>query len=247
MKFGIIADIHANYPSLEAVLAILKKNEVEGYLVLGDIIGYGPHPNECLEAVIKMNNALVIVGNHDWACVDLEDVSSFNTMARQSVDWTKTVLKKENRDYIQSLDYILGSGAFMAVHGSPRDPLDEYLDSLEIFEENIPFFKERNLCFVGHHHFPLYFRKLAADGILVGNRLKENEELKINSAEITVVNPGSVGQPRDGDARASCGIFDDHELVFKILRVAYDINLVQQDMRQKQLPDALIQRLTVGR
>lgn len=247
MKFGVIADIHANYPALESVLNILKKNEVEGYLVLGDIIGYGPHPNECIEAVMKMSNALVIAGNHDWACVDLEDVSAFNSIARQAVDWTKSILKKENRDYIQSLDYILESAKFMAVHGSPSDPLDEYLDSIDIFEKNLPFFKKRNLCFVGHNHLPLCFKKLVEDGVLVGNMLKENEELKINSAEITVVNPGSVGQPRDGDARASCGIFDDNGLVFKILRVSYDLNSVQQDMRQKQLPDALIQRLAVGR
>lgn len=247
MKYGVIADIHANYTALEAVLKILEKEGVEGFIVLGDIIGYGPHPNECVKAVAELRNASVIAGNHDWAVVELEDISNFNEIARQAVIWTRSVLAKENKEYILSLDYIMKTSKFMAVHGSPADPLDEYLDSIDIFEKNLPFLKEYTLCFVGHHHFPLYFKKMAENGVLVGNLLNDHEELQINVSDITIVNPGSVGQPRDGDARASCGIFDDEILLFKLFRVPYDINLVQQNMRQIQLPDALIQRLSDGR
>lgn len=247
MKYGIIADIHANYPALESVLKILEKEGVEGYIILGDIVGYGPQPNECVKGVTELRNASVIAGNHDWACVELEDISCFNEVARLAVTWTKNVLTKENKEYISSLDYVMKSQKFLAVHGSPSDPLDEYLDSIEVFEKNLPFFKEHTLCFVGHNHIPLYFKKMAEDGMIVGNTLGDGEQLQIRLSDITVVNPGSVGQPRDGDVRASCGIFDDDALVFKLLRVPYDLRLVQQDMLQKQLPVALIRRLGDGR
>lgn len=245
MKLGIIADIHSNLPALNEVLKNLAAEQVEGYLVLGDLVGYGPYPNECIEILQKLPNAVIIVGNHDWAAIELEDISLFNEDARQAILWTRTVLNPGVVAYLGSLEYIISKAQYMLVHGSPRDPLDEYLVNIERFEKNIPALKA-DICFIGHSHLPLYFSKQKESGALEMRPIKEQDILTLGPGTIHIINPGSVGQPRDHDARASYGIFDTQAMTFVQKRIAYDVAAVQAKMTEQSLPKSLIDRLTEG-
>lgn len=245
MKLGVISDIHSNLPALKEVLADLAEEEVGGYLVLGDIVGYGPYPNECIEILQELPNAAIIVGNHDWAVIELEDISQFNEEARQACLWTKSRLTPETIDYLGSLEYIIHNNQYMLVHGSPRDPLDEYLVNVERFEKSIPFLKA-DICFIGHSHLPLYFTKQKETGNLEMRAIQEQETVTLTSEFIHIINPGAVGQPRDRDPRASYGIFDTQDLKFILKRKTYDIAAVQVEMTKQNLPQALIDRLSEG-
>lgn len=245
MKLGVISDIHSNLPALKEVLADLEAEKVEGYLVLGDIVGYGPYPNECIEVLQKLPNSAIIVGNHDWAVIELEDISQFHEEARQACLWTRSILTPDACAYIGSLEYIIHNGQYMLVHGSPRDPLDEYLINVERFEKNIPFLKA-DICFIGHSHLPLHFTKQKESGNMEIGAIGEQEVLALVPEVVHVINPGSVGQPRDRDPRASYGIFDTQDLKFVLKRRAYDIAAVQAEMTKQNLPQSLIDRLSEG-
>ncbi|MDD5259826.1 MAG: metallophosphoesterase family protein [bacterium] len=245
MKIGLIADIHSNLPALTEVLADLAAEQVEAYLVLGDLVGYGPYPNECIEVLQKLPNAVIIVGNHDWAAIELEDISLFNAEARQAILWTRSVLNPGVKEYLGSLEYIISKDRYMLVHGSPRDPLDEYLVNVDIFEKNIPALKA-DICFIGHSHLPLYFSKQKDGGNPDVRPIKDQEVINLTPGTIHIINPGSVGQPRDRDARASYGIFDTEALAFTQKRKAYDVAAVQAKMTEQLLPKSLIDRLAEG-
>lgn len=245
MKLGVIADIHSNLTALNEVLLDLSSEQVEGYLVLGDLVGYGPNPNECIELLQKLPNTDIIVGNHDWAAIELEDVSLFNEEARQAIFWTRSVLTPTVVEYLGSLEYIINKGQYMLVHGSPRDPLDEYLVDIERFEKNIPSLKA-DICFIGHSHLPLYFSQQKDTGTLDMRAIQEQEVLSLTPGAIHIINPGSVGQPRDHDTRAGYGIFDTQALTFIQKRKAYDIAAVQAKMTEQLLPKYLIDRLDEG-
>lgn len=245
MKIGVLADIHSNLPALKEVLADLAVEKVEGYLVLGDIVGYGPYPNECIEILQKLPHTVAIVGNHDWAVIDLEDISQFHEAARQACLWTKSMLTAETITYLGSLEYSIHNDQYMLVHGSPRDPLDEYLINVERFEKNIPFLKA-DICFIGHSHLPLYFTKQKESGNLELRTIQEQEVLPLAPEIVHIINPGAVGQPRDRDPRASYGIFDTQHLEFILKRKTYDIAAVQAEMNRQHLPKFLIDRLAEG-
>lgn len=245
MKLGVISDIHSNLPALKEVLADLAVEKVEGYLVLGDIVGYGPYPNECIEILQKLPNTTIIAGNHDWAVIELEDISQFHEEARQACLWTRSAITSEASAYLGSLEYIMHNNQYMLVHGSPRDPLDEYLINVERFENNIPFLKA-DICFIGHSHLPLYFTKQKESGNLASRIIREQEVLPLVPEVVHIINPGAVGQPRDRDPRASYGIFDTQDLKFVLKRKPYDIAAVQVEMAKQNLPQSLIDRLSEG-
>ncbi len=245
MKLGVISDIHSNLSALKEVLADLSMEKVEGYLVLGDIVGYGPYPNECIEILQKLPNSAIIVGNHDWAAIDLEDISQFHEEARQACFWTRSILTSDAIAYLGSLEYIIHNDQYMLVHGSPRDPLDEYLINVERFEKNISFLKA-DICFIGHSHLPLYFSQQKDTGALDMRNIQEHEILTLAPEIVHIINPGAVGQPRDRDPRASYGIFDTQELKFVLKRKPYDIAAVQAEMTKQNLPQSLIDRLSEG-
>lgn len=245
MRLGVISDIHSNLLALQEVLADLAVEKVEGYLVLGDIVGYGPYPNECIEILQKLPNSTIIVGNHDWAVLELEDISQFNEGARLACLWTRSMIAQEAKDYLGSLEYIIHNDQYMLVHGSPRDPLDEYLINVEKLEKNISFLKA-DICFIGHSHLPLYFTKQKESGDLAMRVIQEQEVLTLTTEVVHIINPGSVGQPRDHDPRASYGIFDTNDLKFVLKRKPYDIAAVQAEMIKHNLPQSLIDRLSEG-
>lgn len=220
MLYGIIADIHGNLEAFDVVLRELRP--ADRLICAGDIVGYGPNPNECLQ-LIRERNIISIAGNHDRAAVGLMDTAGFNDSARRAIEWTGDQLTQANREYLADLPYLLDFPDFQVVHGSLRSPLEEYIFGLQ---EALPTIERmsKNLLFVGHTHVPL--------------RLKERGK--------EIINPGAVGQPRDGDPRASFGLYDSGKRNFTFRRVEYNISAVQEKMRIAGLPSSLIERLHSG-
>lgn len=242
MRYGIISDIHGNLEALHIVLDRIK--ETDKIICLGDLVGYGPNPNECVEA-IKSMNIPVVAGNHDKATTGEMDVTWFNRDARDAIKWTQGEIKKKNLEYLKNLPLTLDFEVFQIVHGSLRAPLEEYITSLFEAMPTFPLMK-KPLLFVGHSHVPLCI-VMKKDGKFDGWVLGDGDVVKLKEFEKAIVNPGGVGQPRDGDPRASYGIYDSDKNEVSIFRIPYDIKKVQEKMRKAGLPVPLIERLAFGR
>ena len=243
MRFGIISDIHANLEALEAVLAELQG--VEAYACLGDIVGYGPNPNECVERIAALPNLSCVVGNHDLAALQEYDIDWFNAYARDAIIWTQQQLSAESKRFLRRLRPRLQVEELTLVHGSLPDPM-EYITSP--WEARFTFEEmETPICLVGHTHVAEYYR-------LGEDRLQPEQVSLFGGGEIAVeegaryiVNVGGVGQPRDGNPRAGYGIYDREASLITVRRVEYSIEATQEKMEKAGLPQLLIQRLAVGR
>ncbi len=247
MRYALISDIHSNLTALKVVIDSLKDDEIDAYICCGDIVGYGPWPNECVQVIRNLqetSSLFVVVGNHDWAALELEDITKFNEDAREAVIWTKSQLSEENKEYIKELPYLVKEDKFTIVHGSPRDPLDEYVLGVSIFKSNLKYF-ENNLCFIGHTHVPLYFFS-GGEVDVGGGPIVDDVTITLDDSMRYMVNIGSVGQPRDNDPRACFGIFDDEKKEVMIKRLPYNIKKVQDKMKEYNLPVFLIERLQMG-
>lgn len=245
MRFGIFSDVHSNLEALDAVLSLFRSERIQSFICLGDLVGYGPNPNECIQRVLSLKKVQVIAGNHDYAVVGLKELTWFNDLAARSLVWTKRHLSEENRNVLMRLPRLIDHSLFTLAHGSPRDPIDEYLLTPRQYLDNVEYFRTA-VCFVGHTHLPCVFY---ADnlGIIQHKPLSDGEVFKIDPLGHTIVNVGAVGQPRDGDTRAPCAIYDSETLEVKLLRAPYDIPAVQDKMRKASLPLYLIERLSYGR
>jgi len=241
MLYGIIADIHSNLEALEAVLSQLR--QADRIVCLGDIVGYGPDPNECIE-IMQKEKIPSVAGNHDKAAIGEFNTQSFNENAKKAIDWTSGQLTASSRQYLAALPQYLATDGLEAVHGSLRDPLDEYVTNIDEAALSIELMK-KNVCFAGHTHVPLYVGKKAGGGY-DGRRLSKDDIVNLNNYSKSFINPGSVGQPRDNDPRASYGLFDSEKNEFMLLRTEYNIAAVQEKMRIVGLPQFLIGRLVYG-
>ncbi len=242
MLYGIISDIHSNLEALEQVLAQLTL--VDNKVCLGDMVGYGPNPNQCIHRIRSLNIPSV-AGNHDKAVTGEMELTWFNPNARDAVNWTKKEISQENLEYLIKLPLILEEDDFYMVHGGLRSPLEEYITSVS---DAIPTFEKmkKPLCFVGHSHVPLAVA-MKKDGNYDGWVLTDKQEVLVDNYKKVIINVGGVGQPRDGDARASFGIYDTGTRIFTLRRIEYDFAKVQAKMREVGLPLPLIERLQYGR
>jgi len=243
MRYAIVADIHSNLAAFQAVLADLERNGgAEEIWCLGDVVGYGPDPRECIE-LLRQHRHLCVAGNHDWAAVGKIDTAYFNSKAAQAAHWTAAQLRPVDVDYLQNLPAALIQGDFTLVHGSPREPIWEYVLTVETANINFEYFRTK-FCLVGHSHAPVLFdldRNRASQVYrLPGELSLKQEERRL------IINCGGVGQPRDGDPRASYAIFDDDRGIIYHYRIEYDISTTQQKMRKAGLPSRLIDRLSYG-
>jgi diadenosine tetraphosphatase ApaH/serine/threonine PP2A family protein phosphatase len=241
MRYGIIADVHSNWEALQAVLAQLTS--VDKIICLGDMVGYGPDPNLCLDKLRKIS-ATCILGNHEAILVGLFPPTWFNDAARRAIEWTQAQISEENLAFLKTLPQVIEEPDFQGAHGSLRQPLEEYVLSLT---EAWPMFEAmtKPLCFIGHSHAPLFIAQ-QLDGNYTGHNLADGEEVVIDDYQKVIINVGGVGQPRDDDPRASFGIYDGKSRLFSLHRAAYDILAVQKKMRAVNLPERLIQRLSTG-
>ncbi len=240
MRIAVLSDIHSNLAALNAVRADLPAHDE--VWVLGDIVGYGPQPNEVVRALQEMG-ARSVLGNHDGAAIGTVDPHDFNPDAAQAIRWTAEVIDDNTRAYLASLPEIRCEGDLTAVHGSPRNPVWEYITSSSIATENLAAFATR-LCLFGHTHVPIVFS--ADDGQATPIAAVPESPLTLG-AERALLNPGSVGQPRDGNPASSYLLFDTDANVAEFHRVAYDVAETQRLMRQLQLPPRLVERLSWGR
>ena len=242
MLYGIIADIHANLEAFEAVLANLSA--VDQIVCAGDIVGYGPDPGECI-ALVQEKRIVCVAGNHDKAAIGELDMQWFNPNARQVIEWTETQLNENDREYLKALPLRLEFEEFEIVHGSLRNNLEEYIYSREEAAASIELM-QKPLCFVGHTHQPLYFGLKPSESY-DGRRIGKSDQVFVENYSKTIINPGSIGQPRDGDFRASFGIYDSEKKEFTLQRVEYNILAVQEKMKACGLPAQLIERLAIGK
>ncbi len=241
MRYLVISDIHANLVALEAVLQDAPAGWQQIWC-LGDVVGYGPNPNECVERLNEYDH-LCLSGNHDWAVLGKLDINYFNNEARTAIRWTQDVLSSENRQYLSALAPLTIVEPFTLVHASPRQPVWEYLLDEVIVAQNMALL-QTHYCFAGHTHAPVIFTEMATDDIRAAFPAP-GETLQLGEKRV-IINPGSVGQPRDSDPRAAYGILDTEGLTWEYHRVAYDVAETQQRMRQHGLPHRLIARLELG-
>lgn len=242
MLYGIIADIHANLEAFQAVLQALRP--VDRIVCLGDVVGYGPNPNECI-ALMQENNIPSVAGNHDRVAIGEMSPEWFNENARHAIEWTARQLTADIESYLKSLPLNLAYPDFEIVHGSLRNPLEEYITNLGEAAATIELMV-KPLCFVGHSHQPIYVG-LKASGTYDGRETRKDDKIYTHNYIKTLINPGSVGQPRDGDPRASFGIYDSEKKEFTLYRIEYNISTVQEKMLTAGLPQPLIDRLQYGR
>ena len=241
MRVLVLSDIHANLTALQAVLAAAGK--VDATWCLGDLVGYGPDPNECIDLIQEQPGLVCLKGNHDAAACDQIGVDGFNADARVSVKWLRAVISEASLRFLRALPDQSIQGNVTLVHGSPRNPIWEYIQDARTASENFEFFTT-DFCLVGHTHVALLY--LQPDGVAFAHpalpSFLEGESLQPRA----ILNPGSVGQPRDRDSRAAFVIFDPETKLWEQHRVAYDIASVQKRIIKAKLPSRHAARLSGG-
>ena len=243
MRYAIIADIHSNLAAFQAVLDdIQSQKRIDKIWCLGDIVGYGPDPHECIELLRSTDN-ICIAGNHDRAVVGLLDINNFNPNAAEAVHWTEGKLSIGDITYLKNLPENIQEDDFTLVHGSPREPIMEYILSMSVARQNFDCFRTR-YCLVGHTHVPQAYSLDKEDNCTATRFLPT---VKLISGEIRlIVNPGAVGQPRDRNPEASYAVYDNETGIIQLRRVSYDIRLTQDKIMKSGLPPRLATRLEMG-
>jgi diadenosine tetraphosphatase ApaH/serine/threonine PP2A family protein phosphatase len=244
MRYLIISDVHANQAALSAVLA--GAGSFDFVWNLGDLVGYGPNPNECIEQLCELPH-FSLAGNHDWAALGKLDITSFNSDARLSSVWTQSELTLASRAYLENLPTHITKDQFTLAHASPRQPVWEYVLDLLIAQRNFAYF-ETPYCLVGHTHVPLIYYQPDDNPDGCRALLPPYEgpvHLQIEGR--LILNPGGVGQPRDGNPEASYAILDTNAMTWEHRRTPYAIEITQERMRARGLPPRLIERLEYGR
>lgn len=243
MRYAILADIHSNLTAFTEVLDdIERRGGAEEIWCLGDVVGYGPDPCQCIE-LLRRQNHVCIAGNHDWAAIGKIDTSDFNPYAAAAAHWTAQQLSPEDVHYLDNLPLVIEKGDFTLVHGSPRDPIWEYLLSTVSAKQNFAYFQSQ-FCLIGHSHVPLIFEQNEA-GACLFSEFPADAVLRLAENRL-IINPGGVGQPRDGDPRASYAIYDSETGTITLYRIPYDIGATQSRMTEYGLPMRLVTRLSYG-
>lgn len=255
---AILADIHSNFEALKAVFrdmaptsraagiafgdARLKLRGVNEIWCLGDVVGYGPEPNQCCQ-LVKEKAKYCLLGNHDAGVLGGVDLNWFNIDAALAIEVNQKLLTKTNKKFLKSLKKNQKIGEILLVHGSPQGSVFEYVFTPGQARTAFLNFKEK-ICLNGHTHWPMVFKKTQDD--LKISHLFSKKKVSLKKDCRYIINPGSVGQPRDGDPRASYLLFDRKNLTIELKRVTYDIEKTQEKMRKLALPQFLIRRLEFG-
>jgi diadenosine tetraphosphatase ApaH/serine/threonine PP2A family protein phosphatase len=244
MRYLILSDIHANLEALESTLS--AAGEWDAALVLGDLVGYGADPNAVIERVRALPNTTMIRGNHDKVGSGVDTVDSFNHLARHAISWTATTLTPAHRAWLAAMPAgpALIDDVVEICHGSPFDEDAYIFDDLDA--RRAVNATKRSVCLFGHTHVPAVFKY---DGELtsMGPPRGARHRLTLDPKAKYLINCGAVGQPRDGDPRAACGLFDTESRTITVLRVAYDVGAAQAKIMAAGLPEVLAQRLAIGR
>lgn len=243
MKYGILGDIHGNLSALDIALAVFRDERVERILSVGDVVGYGAAPRECIER-LREHDAIVVKGNHDAACTGEIDIRFFNNYARDAVRWTQSVLSEEELEWLRARPLVAHLEHCSVAHGTYHKP--ELYDYIQSTTDADPSLDEMILpvCFVGHTHVPVTLLRLKDDPLRTAYTV--DPQIDLSESAKALVNVGSVGQPRDEDPRAAFAIYDSREDRVSIRRAAYDIDLEARRIRSAGLPTVLADRLFLG-
>ncbi len=232
MKYAIISDIHSNLEALQKAFTIIDARKVDEVICLGDIVGYGANPNECVD-IVRGRCSAVVLGNHDEAVLNTSRAQGFNPIARKAVEWTAEHLTDESRKFLSSLPMVEKKENILLVHSSPSAPESwDYIIDADDAVSAIRHFDEK-ICFIGHTHVPGIF----------SHRGRSNS---ISIDEQHLVNVGSVGQPRDGNPMLAFGIFDSTRWEYELIRSEYDIQSASEKIVKAGLPRQLGYRLMYG-
>lgn len=241
MRYAVLSDVHSNLEAFLACLDFLKNAKIDKYLFLGDIVGYGADPKECI-SLLRALNASCVAGNHDWVAVGLTDIDYFNNDAKRSVLWTRENISEADRLFLSGLELVKETKDYCLVHGTLNHPeeFDYMVDARRAVKDFYAL--KTKVCFLGHSHRPgIYIED--KDRILY----QEPVTLALEEGRRYIVNAGSVGQPRDQDPRACFCIYDEEASSFKFQRVSYDVASAQKKIIEAGLPGSLACRLAVGR
>jgi predicted phosphodiesterase len=241
VRVAVISDIHGNLHALQAVLAALADERPDAIWCLGDLVGYGPRPNECTTTVAR-SAAICLVGNHDLGVLGRLDLADFSHDAAVAALWSREVLKDEARTYLSRRRTNTRAHGCELFHASPRDPVWEYVLSEEAARAALRL-TSSSVVLVGHSHVALTFT--LENGRVAGKLAPEGTEIDLSTGR-WLLNPGSVGQPRDGDPRAAYAVLDLGRSRACFRRVAYPVERTQEEIRERGLPDTLADRLVVG-
>jgi predicted phosphodiesterase len=245
MKYLLLSDIHSNLEALSAVLAQVKRKKFDRVLVLGDLVGYGANPNQIIDIIKRFRQSVVIRGNHDKVASGIESGDNFNRAAMQSALWTRKKLTPDNRSYLTRLPQgpLMVDGEVMVSHGTPIDE-DAYIfsdyDAYEVFQ--VMDFK---LCFFGHTHLPVIYA-VSNQRLYTFRPTGDRVKVELVGGFKYLINPGSVGQPRDKNPQASYAIYDSEKRTVTFKRVEYSITKAQGKILRAGLPQSLANRLTIG-
>jgi len=241
MRAAVISDIHANLHALTAVLEELDSERPDTIWCLGDIIGYGPRPNECCQ-LVRERVDLSLVGNHDLVVLGDVDVNEFNPEAGRAVEWTQRVLDEESKAFLAGLEPRATVGDVELYHGSPRNAVWEYVLDAEAIQAAFSH-SEAPIVLIGHSHIPIVAQ--LTDGEVLAKHAPEGVESEVDDGRL-LLNPGSVGQPRDGDPHAAWLLLDLEAGRATFRRTEYDVERTQREIREAGLPEALAERLGFG-
>ena len=246
MRYLILSDIHANREAFSAVLAFVRRKRWDKAIFLGDLVGYGANPNQTVELLRELRPLVAIRGNHDKVCSGIEEGELFNRVALQAAMWTRQKLTPANLKWLHQLPEgpAVVDGAFAISHGTPIDE-DAYIfgeiEALNVFRQTtFP------VCFFGHSHFPVVFG-LSPDAIQTVLTIGPSFRFKLRAGVRYLINPGSIGQPRDGNPLASFAFYDSDSKVVTIHRVPYRVEQAQTKILEAGLPRPLADRLALGR
>jgi putative phosphoesterase len=241
MRYGIFSDIHSNLEALQAVIKAYENEGIDKYICIGDIVGYGANPNECLEITRNLTQ-FIVAGNHDRAAVNMFSREFFNEDAKETILWTSKQLSVDSQNFLQNLKLVYELDNFVIVHGSLNHPQDfNYL--LNVNDCHLTFkLMQCNVCFIGHTHVPVVYIK----DKLGNTHYEDTSLLKIEPDNKYIINIGSVGQPRDSIPKAAYCIWDTQKQEVEIKRCLYDVFMARQKIIDKGLPEFLGNRLLVG-
>ena len=233
---AIISDIHSNLEALQAALDYIDNHKIESIYCLGDIVGYGPNPNECIE-LIRKRCQVVLMGNHDYAAVGLANIEYFNEYAKMSTYWTIERLREENRSYLSNLPFSHQTNNSFFVHASPSNPsFWYYVLSVQDAQMEMQSFDQR-ICFIGHSHVPVVFTQ---------ENLYREVSFTFEPNEKYIVNVGSIGQPRDGNSNLCFAVMDEQKNSVEFVRLSYDLQKTYSKIIKAGLPLFLAERILKG-
>jgi len=245
MRYLVFADIHGNLEAFLAVLKFIQKKKIDYYIFLGDLVGYGASPNEIIQKIQALKPLSLVRGNHDKAVCGLDSIETFNPIAASAILWTRQKILKKNAQFLCRLKkgpFILHENITIC-HGAPFDE-DYYIfgefDATEAFG-----YITTPICFFGHTHFPFVYTE--KDNVVEGTFMEGMaNEIRLEKGVRYLINPGSVGQPRDRNPRAAFVIYDSETRLVKFIRLDYNIQEAQRKILAERLPPALAERLSMG-